>query len=115
MAPFYEGYNPNAALDPDDIAGIQSLYGENQGDMGGNDSGEDDGMGGPDVDASTTAEPMTFPPGAPNFCSDVRIDAMTAHIEGGSLGIYVFRDNYYAKIDTSTGIEQGYPRRCVFV
>ena len=30
MAPFYRGYEANIRLDPDDIEGIQALYGEKE-------------------------------------------------------------------------------------
>nr|AQT26486.1 matrix metalloproteinase 16 [Apostichopus japonicus] len=86
MAPFYTGYDPNFALHPDDIAGIQTLYGTN--------------VGVPEV----TMRPETMPPNVP--CTG-QFDTITRTADGST---YAFKDNLVFKLDSdSIGLEPGFP------
>lgn len=84
MAPFYTGYNPNFALDADDIAGIQYLYGASSGN--------------PEV----TNAPVTMPPSVP--CSG-QFDTITRTADGST---YAFRGDLVFKLGSS-GIEPNFP------
>ena len=86
MAPFYQGYNPNLQLKPDDIKAIQSLYG-------------------PDI-----PKPTPKPNPVPNnneLCQNSKIDAIVTTADNET---YVFKDDKYWKL-TAEAIAPGYPRK----
>ncbi|PIK62126.1 hypothetical protein BSL78_00946 [Apostichopus japonicus] len=86
MAPFYTGYDPNFALHPDDIAGIQTLYGPN--------------VGSPDI----TMRPEEIPSDVP--CTG-QFDTITRTSDGGT---YAFKGNMVFKLDNNAiGLESGFP------
>ena len=103
MAPFYKGWQPNFALDPDDIQAIQALYGAKQ-----------------TKPTPTTATPFTFPPGnnteftttstttsSNSLCSTAAFDTILRSADGTS---YVFRDDLYWRL-TSEAVAEGYPKK----
>jgi len=75
MAPFYQGYNPDTSLRPDDIAGIQRLYGKP---VKNDETGEDKASS--DLD---------------EICHDSRIDAITRTKDGT---VYIFKGKVYYEL-----------------
>lgn len=95
MAPFYRGYIADFELHPDDIAGIQSLYGENSG------------------APENTMRPFTNPPitdegnGNPVPSCPGQLDTITSTADGK---VYAFRGSLVYEIEP-TGVVDGYPQQ----
>ncbi|KAK7869885.1 hypothetical protein R5R35_006688 [Gryllus longicercus] len=99
MAPFYRGYEPAFTLHPDDIDGIQALYGK-----------KTRGGGGGELTSTSTPRPAARPPASsPDraLCADARVDAMFNSAEGVT---YAFKGDVYYKLNDA-GVEPGYPKR----
>ena len=90
MRPAIGGFTPVVALAPDDIAGIQRLYGPNPGNQ--------------------VVPPESPGPSVPDFCLGDRFDAATTHELNGVEYTYIFKSSYYVRMRTATRIDAGYPR-----
>ncbi|XP_065207839.1 matrix metalloproteinase-14 isoform X1 [Planococcus citri] len=113
MYPFYGGYDPNFELHPDDVDGIQALYGASE-----RPSTDDDAEGAGSGKPTSTLKPpiMTTPPpntpsppttdGDPELCKDGSFDTIFNSKEGVS---YVFKGQNYWKL-TEDGVAAGYPK-----
>lgn len=104
MAPFYGGYSPKLQLHPDDIEGIQSLYGKREGRHSGNRPQSQPAATTTTRSTTTTLPPIrsrTFPTrptmattgdfNRPDLCRDSKIDAITALKDGS---IYAFKGGH---------------------
>ena len=106
MAPFYRGYEENISLDPDDIAGIQALYGDGESSTrpSANEVGVRSGPLPPTTERTTTRRPR------PSFDNTElcrgNLDAM---VTAKNDTTYAFYGNRYWKL-TDTSVEDGYPR-----
>ena len=110
MAAFYRGYVPDFQLHPDDVAGIQFLYGPPETEDDPDEPGmEDDGMGGQEEDETRTNPPTN---GGPNVCDQEGVDAVTLH-HVTSLGTIpttlMFRGDFYFFVNEQ-GLVDGYPQ-----
>jgi matrix metalloproteinase-14 (membrane-inserted) len=105
MAPFYRGYDEHLALDPDDIAAIQDIYGK----------AKNTGSGWIRLSSSqstTTQRPtvrkaVIMPSESPVICQSPSIDAITITADGTT---YAFKDDLYYQLN-EYGLESGYPKR----
>ncbi|XP_069949221.1 stromelysin-3-like [Cherax quadricarinatus] len=95
MAPFYKGYDPNFSLTPDDIQGIQALYGKPAGQ---NVAGSGDSGSGTDPDGDNEE--------AGGLCGRVNIDTIFSSADGD---VYVFKGDEYWLL-TDFGVADGYPK-----
>ena len=90
MAPFYQGWMDNVALQEDDIAGIKSLYGDSDGGI--------TIVKPEDKPLATTKPPPVFKPVKPAkgkgsaICDDPRFDAAAQTVNGN---FYVFKGDQY--------------------
>lgn len=128
MAPFYQRYKPNFKLHPDDILGIQALYGEGPIKKDDDEDNASDGSESryspkPSTTSTTTTtenplDPRLVPTSgggndigtatrAVDLCTNSRIDAITRVADGST---YVFRGHHYWLV-TNEGLGRGYPRR----
>lgn len=128
MAPFYQKYKPNFKLHPDDILGIQALYGE---------KGDEASSTSTTSTTTTTTTTTTESPGGDetvrpsrrptkrpsvddddgwfgfgsskpaDLCQNSAIDAITRTEDGNT---YVFKGQYYWQI-TNEGLANGYPAK----
>ncbi|GBP21371.1 Matrix metalloproteinase-14 [Eumeta japonica] len=97
MAPFYRGYDPTFQLDPDDIQGIQALYGrKTQTDIGG-------AAPVPSVPRATTQQPSAEDAA---LCSDPSFDTIFNSADGAT---FIFKGEHYWRL-TEDGVSAGYPR-----
>ncbi|XP_076822278.1 matrix metalloproteinase-19-like isoform X2 [Clavelina lepadiformis] len=105
MAPFYQGYVPNFTLHPDDIAGIQQLYGKKM-----KKESEKEKY----VPNKPSKPPMSKPtsapkPGAMKICGpNISFDSMFFNHDSNAM--YALKGRYYWKIK-DTGVADGYPRK----
>ena len=84
MAPFYQGYDANLQLKPDDVKAIQALYG-------------------PDVSKPT---PGPRPSPDHDLCQDSSVDAIFTTADNTT---YTFRGDQFWKL-TTVSVADGYPR-----
>ncbi|GFR98941.1 matrix metalloproteinase-14 [Elysia marginata] len=97
MAPFYRGYQKDFRLDPDDVKGIQELYGKPI-----NHSPRRHTPG-----SRTPAKDSEGPKlSVPRLCVEPKIDAM---FTGSGHDTFIFKGHEYYKIEP-WGIAKGYPR-----
>lgn len=94
MAPFYRGYEANIRLDPDDIAGIQALYGEKEIQV---------------KSVNNVSDADNIPQSGldnKDLCRKNKVDTIVTDKNGET---YVFQGAIYWKL-SSTSVEEGYPR-----
>ncbi|XP_053675334.1 matrix metalloproteinase-14-like [Anopheles nili] len=98
MAPFYRGFDPVFRLDPDDIQGIQTLYGTKTRTGGGSGNG-----------ATPTRTPRPKVPTEldSELCGSPKIDAIFNTADGST---YAFKGDKYYKL-TENAVAEGYPKK----
>ena len=106
MAPFYRGYEENISLDPDDIAGIQALYGD--GETSSRPSANEVGVRSGAL-PTTTARTTTRRPGPSFDNTELCRGNLDAMVTAKNDTTYAFYGNRYWKL-TDTSVEDGYPR-----
>ena len=79
-------FKPNLDLDPDDVAGGQSIYG------------------------SFNFFNPPAAPNVPNFCDETPFDAVTSHSIGGVEWTFMLKGNFFVRFTTASLPEPGNPR-----
>ena len=113
MAPFYNGYVENFQLPPDDIMGIQALYGRPEDRLPDTTTPRPSGSTNPTTPTTptTTYVPPTMKPEGCDICREATFDAITTLMDDYEEKIYGFRGEYYFLINQHGAIAEGYPRR----